>query len=95
MATYEGPDFVTTWEPLMSDDTNDDLELDALSDFQDVISQRAIAFCNVARLAGSLEDAVVKDLCLTMMRKLTASIKSPSTASLHVVGDQKVLSEPS
>jgi hypothetical protein len=70
----------------MSDDTNDDaLGLEQQYEFQDVVAQRALAFCNVARLADVVHDAAVKDLCLTMMRKLTASIKSPPTADLRVI----------
>jgi hypothetical protein len=69
----------------MTDDTHDPTELDYLSEFQDVISQRAIAFCNVAKLADSVKDPTVKELCLAMMRKVSASVKSPSTAEVRVL----------
>jgi hypothetical protein len=69
----------------MSEDTDDPTELDYLSDFQDVVSQRAIAFCNLARLADSVKDAAVKELCLAMMRKVSASVKSPSTAEVRML----------
>ncbi len=72
----------------MTDDTHDDpFGFEQQSDFQDVISQRAIAFCGVAKLADTVKDEAVKELCLTMMRKVTASIRSPSTAELRVIPD--------
>jgi hypothetical protein len=69
----------------MSDDTHDPTDLDYISDFQDVLSQRAIAFCNLAKLADTAKDPAVKELCLTMMRKVAASVKSPSTAEVRLV----------
>ena len=69
----------------MSDDTHDPTEFDYISDFQDVLSQRAIAFCNLAKLADSAKDPAVKELCLTMMRKISASVKTPSTAEVRLV----------
>jgi hypothetical protein len=79
-----------TMVKLMIDGTDDDtLGLEQLSEYQDVISQRAMAFCNVAKLADSMQDQTVKDLCLTMMRKLTATIRTPSTGELHVINDKR------
>ena len=55
----------------MTDHTDDDM--DGLSDpfsYEDLISQRAMAFYHVARLTDSVQDEAVKDLCLTMLRKL-------------------------
>ena len=69
----------------MSDNTDDD-DMDGLSDpfsYEDLISQRAMAFYHVARLTDMVQDEAVKDLCLTMLRKLNASIKAPSTAELR------------
>jgi hypothetical protein len=63
-------------------DTND---LDYSSEFGDPVSQRAIAFCHVAELADTVKDEAVKELCLTMLRKLNASIRAPSTADLHSI----------
>jgi hypothetical protein len=81
----------------MSDDTNDPTELDYASDFQDVISQRAIAFCNLAKLADNVKDAAIKELCLAMMRKVSASVKSPSTAEVRLLagGSLQALQEHS
>jgi hypothetical protein len=68
-------------------DHNDD-EMNGLSDpfsYEDLVSQRAMAFYHVARLTDSVQDAAVKELCLTMLRKLNASIKAPSTAELRSI----------
>ncbi len=72
---------------LMTDNTDDD-DMDGLSDpfsYEDLISQRAMAFYHVARLTDVVQDEAVKDLCLTMLRKLNASIKAPSTAELRSI----------
>ena len=70
----------------MTDDTHDDtLNLTDPSEYEDPVSQRAVAFCHVARLANSVEDEAVKELCLTMLRKLNASIRTPSTADLRSI----------
>ena len=79
----------------MSDDTHDPTELDYISDFQDVLSQRAIAFCNLAKLADNAKDPAVKELCLTMMRKVSASVRSPSTAEVRVVSGGRTTGDPS
>lgn len=70
----------------MSDRMDDDPE--GLSDpfvYEDQISQRAMAFYHVARLTDGVQDEAVKDLCLTMLRKLNASIRTPSTAELRSI----------
>ncbi len=70
----------------MTDRIDDDM--DGLSDpfvYEDQVSQRAMAFYHVARLTDSVQDTAVKDLCLTMLRKLNASIKAPSTAELRSI----------
>ena len=70
----------------MSDDTDDDaIGLEQVSEYEDVVAQRAIAFCNVGKLADSVKDEAIKELCFTMMRKLTGSIKSPSTADVRLI----------
>ena len=64
---------------LMSDDTHDDMfNLVDPSEYEDPVSQRAMAFCHVAKLADTVQDEAVKELCLTMLRKLNASIRTPS-----------------
>jgi hypothetical protein len=70
----------------MSDDTHDDMiNLDDPSEYEDPVSQRAMAFCHVAKLADTLQNEAVKELCLTMLRKLNASIRTPSTADLRSI----------
>ena len=73
----------------MSDDTDDDNctvfeEID-VSTFHDVVSQRSIAFVHLARFAETCADQTAKELTFTMMRKVSMSIKTPSTADLKVV----------
>jgi hypothetical protein len=70
----------------MTDHTDDDM--DGLSDpfsYEDLVSQRAMAFYHVAKLTDSVQDEAVKELCLTMLRKLNASIRAPSTADLRTI----------
>ena len=69
----------------MSEDTHDPTELDYLFDYQDIVSQRAIAFCHLAKIADKVKDEAIKDLCLTMMRKVSATVKTPSTAEVRVL----------
>ena len=44
-----------------------------------------MAFCHVAKLADTVQNEAVKELCLTMLRKLNASIRTPSTADLRSI----------
>jgi hypothetical protein len=68
----------------MSDDIRDDTnELDHPPEYEDPVSQRAMAFCHVANLADTVQGEAVKELCLTMLRKLNASIRTPSTADIE------------
>jgi hypothetical protein len=70
----------------MSDDTHDDTS--SLADpfcYEDSVSQRAMAFYHVAKLADTIKDETVKDLCLTMLRKLNASVKTTPTADLRSI----------
>jgi hypothetical protein len=69
-------------EALRQDHTTD---LTDPSEYEDPVSQRAMAFCHVAKLADTIKDEAVKELCLTMLRKLNASIRTPSTADLRSI----------
>jgi hypothetical protein len=70
----------------MSDDTQDHTtDSTDPSEYEDPVSQRAMAFCHVAKLADTIQDEAVKELCLTMLRKLNASIRTPSTADLRSI----------
>ena len=65
------------------DDVIDDFSIDA---YEDPIAQRALACVAVGRAAmEAKEDDGVRDILLTMMRKLTASIKTPPAGSLTSV----------
>lgn len=73
----------------MSDETHDDaVDLSDPSEFQDVVSQRAMALCHVAKLANTIKDEMIKEQCLVMLRKLNSSIKAPSTAALRSIERQ-------
>jgi hypothetical protein len=72
----------------MSDDDDEDgAVVDDFdpSVFEDVVAQRAIAFVYLARFAEYAKDQTAKDLTFTMMRKISMSIKTPSTADLKLV----------
>jgi hypothetical protein len=70
----------------MSDETHDHtIDLSDPSEYEDIVSQRALAFCHVAKLADAIKDDVVKEQCLIMLRKLNASIKAPSTADVRSI----------
>ena len=64
---------------MMSDDSYDDLNgsYDPFC-YEDPISERAMVFHHLARLTDELKDAEVRDLCLTVLRKLNASIRVPT-----------------
>ena len=66
---------------------DDDFEMieEAIGSFDDAIAQRAIAFVHVAQFAAIVEDTTTKELCYTMLRKISASIKTPSTADLKTI----------
>ena len=67
----------------MTDDMNEDLEYYA--DFQDVVAQRTIAFCRLAQVTGAAKDERVREICLTMMRKVCSSIRTPSTGEVRLI----------
>jgi len=71
----------------MSDDDDDILVYDDISpdQFEDVVAQRAVAFVILARFAETAADQTAKELTFTMMRKISMSIRTPSTADLKVV----------
>ena len=55
--------------------------------FEDPYAQRAIAFVALARFADTAVDQTAKDLTFTMMRKLSMSLRTPSTADLKIIGE--------
>ncbi|MBX9759004.1 MAG: hypothetical protein K2Y29_09530 [Beijerinckiaceae bacterium] len=67
----------------MTDDMNDDVEYYA--DFQDIVAQRTIAFCRLAQVTGSVKDERVREICLTMMRKVCSSIRTPATGEVRLI----------
>ena len=70
----------------MSDDIHDDsLDLTDPAEYADAVSQRTMAFCHLAKLADAVEDETVKELCVTMLRKLNSSMRAPSTGELHSI----------
>ena len=75
----------------MSDDADNDDPLDLAdpSEFQDAVSQRAVAFCHVARVADVVGNADVREQCLAMLRKLNASIRTPPSAQLRAIDDSR------
>ena len=64
----------------MTDDVNDndETELSHPAEYQDRVSQRAVAFCHVAKLADTIRDKSVKQECLVMLKKLCLLYTSPS-----------------
>jgi hypothetical protein len=70
----------------MSNGSDDNHELDYF-DFQDVVAQRTVAFAHLAKLADAVRDETVKELCLSMLRKVSATIKTPSTADIRLITD--------
>ena len=69
----------------MSDEMNDEVEY--FADFQDVVAQRTIAFCRLAQITGTAQDERVRELCLTMMRKVCASIKTPASGEVRLISE--------
>jgi hypothetical protein len=70
----------------MSDDSYDDRS--GSQDpfyYDDTVSQRAMAFCHLAKLTDSIKDESVKELCLTMLRKINANVRSPATGELRSI----------
>ena len=63
----------------MSDDTDDDLSgsYDPFY-YEDPISERAMVFHHMAKLTDEVKDPEVKNLCMTVLKKLNVSIRVPS-----------------
>ena len=75
----------------MSDDDGVIIEegIDPFETFEDPVAQRAMAFVHLAGFADNAVNETTRDLTYTMMRKVIASIKSPSTADLKVIDGGK------
>lgn len=76
----------------MTDDTDNDVV--CLSDpfgYDDVISQRVTAFAQLAALTSTIKDDEIRELSVNMLRKINASIKIPSSATLTVINEKKKL----
>ncbi|MGD9657525.1 MAG: hypothetical protein AB7U61_07770 [Methylocystis sp.] len=71
----------------MSDDSSHDdiLNLTDPAEYADAVSQRTMAFCHLAKLADTVEDETVKELCVTMLRKLNSSMRAPAAAELRSI----------
>ena len=77
----------------MSDDTYDDLSgsYDPFY-YEDPISERAMVFHHIAKLTDEVKDSEVRDLCLTVLRKLNVSIRVPS-GELRSIEKTKTMEE--
>ncbi|MGJ0455046.1 MAG: hypothetical protein ACR65T_17730 [Methylocystis sp.] len=71
----------------MSDDSSHDdiLNLTDPAEYADAVSQRTMAFCHLAKLADTVQDETVKELCVTMLRKLNSSMRAPAAAELRSI----------
>ncbi|WP_292532688.1 hypothetical protein [Methylocystis sp.] len=71
----------------MSDDSSHDdiLNLTDPAEYADAVSQRTMAFCHLAKLADTVEDETVKELCVAMLRKLNSSMRAPAAAELRSI----------
>jgi len=79
-------------EAPMTDDIENDVV--CLSDpfgYDDTISQRATAFAQLAALTNAMKDDEIRELSLIMLRKINASIRLPSSATVTVITDKKRL----
>lgn len=74
----------------MSDDDDFMDDVDP-SNYEDYVAQRAASFVLLARFADSAIDSTAKELTFTMMRKVSASIKTPSTADVVTLTGGKSL----
>ena len=79
----------------MSDNNNDNTgDLNDPFYYDNSVSQRAMAFYYVAKLSDTVKDKAIKELCLTMLRKLNGSIKAPATAELRSIEGGAHLTTP-
>jgi hypothetical protein len=74
-------------------DDDDDIvtlvDAEDLDIYSDALAQRMMAFVSLANCADNLSGEDTKDLVHAMMKKVTSSIKSSSTADLKVIGGGK------
>ena len=77
------------WKLPMNENDDDDnvffLDDADPSVFIDPVAQRALAFVTLARFTEVAEDEKTKELTFSMMRKITMSIRTPSTAELKII----------
>jgi len=74
------------------DDDDDIVMLSDIEDadiYSDPLAQRMMAFVSLANCADNLAGAETKDIVHAMMKKITSTIKSTSTADLKVLGGGK------
>lgn len=74
----------------MVDDPDDD-NLYGSSDpfyFEDPISERAMVFLHLAKLTDGVKEPDVRELCMTVLKKLNASIRVP-TGELRSIKKEK------
>jgi hypothetical protein len=67
----------------------DDDDLGYYGEFQDIIAQRTMTFCSLAKVAAGLKDEAVREQCMAMMHKINASIRTPPSAEVHLVSVSK------
>lgn len=74
-------------------DDDDDIvmlaDAEDLDIYSDPLAQRMMAFVSLANCAFHLPDDETKDLVHAMMKKVTSTIKSTSTADLKVLDGKK------
>lgn len=56
--------------------------------YEDSISERAMVFHHLAKLTDEVKDAEIRNLCLTVLKKLNASIRVP-TGELRSVNERR------
>ena len=70
----------------MTDETENDVV--CLTDplgYDDTIAQRTAAFAQLAALTSAMRDEELRDLSLSMLRKINASVKMPPSATVTVI----------
>lgn len=65
----------------MAEDDDDAIDIDP-SSFEDPVASRAIAFVHVGKFVADCPDEKVKEIGMTMLRKINSSIKAPSDAEV-------------
>lgn len=70
------------------DDEEDAMGSDPES-YEDPVAQRAAAFVQLARFADQASNATAQELTFTMMRKVSASIRTPPTAEVRSIDGGK------